>query len=207
MARLTLSTVGIKSPVDLTEVASDPRPVARASAENATPSPRPPRRAAARTPVPRASRPRLVEEQPSGGEVPFYGRGRPLQTSVSMDEELLQLLEELARAARVSVNALVVAGLQAGLPTQADRVCEAIVEERVRRAGVVPARLVRNLRLPEQMRTRIDELTAAARERLPRVSRADLLNAALRSGLPSDAEGAAELVGEYARRLERAAVA
>jgi Arc/MetJ-type ribon-helix-helix transcriptional regulator len=130
-----------------------------------------------------------------------------VQTSIAVDADCSQLLEELARAAHVTLNALAVASLQAGLPAQSDAARAAIVDERIRRAGVTAARIERNLRLPEQLRARIDELVAAARERLPRVSRADLVNAALRGGLPANAEQAAELVCEYARRVERAAAA
>jgi len=128
-----------------------------------------------------------------------------LQTSVSLDGDCAQLLEELARAAHVAVSALAVAAIQAGLPAHSDEAQMAIVDERVARAGVVPARVERNFRLPEQLRTRVDELVAAAREHLPRVNRADLVNAALRRGLPGDAQRAADLVSEHARRRERAA--
>ena len=139
------------------------------------------------------------------GAAPFYAAGRPLQTSIALDAAGAAQLEELARAARVSFNALAVAVLHAGLPLEADAVRSAIVDERVRRAGDHVARVERNLRLPEQLRARVDELTAAARDRLPRATRADLVNAALRRSLPTDAQAAAELVSEHAKRLERAA--
>ena len=117
------------------------------------------------------------------------------------------MLDELARAAGVSVNALAVAALHAGVPAAPEEARAAIVDERVSRAGLRVARIERNLRLPEHLRARIDELTFATRGRLPRATRADLINAALRRGLPADAEGAALLVTEHARRLERAAAA
>ena len=107
----------------------------------------------------------------------------------------------------MSVNALVVAVLQTGLPVHSDAAREAIVDERVRRAGLTAGRVERNPRLPEHLRARIDELVAAARERLPRAARADLVNAALRTALRADAERAAELVAAHARRLERAVAA
>jgi hypothetical protein len=105
----------------------------------------------------------------------------------------------------VSVNALAVAVLHSGLPLAADDARSAIVDERVRRAAETVARVERNLRLPEQLRVRVDELTAAAQRRLPRATRADLVNAALRRGLPEGAQAAAELVAGHAQRLERAA--
>jgi hypothetical protein len=55
--------------------------------------------------------------------------------------------------------------LQAGVPPHSDGARAAIVDERVRRAGMSVARIEHNLRLPEQLRARIDELVAAARER------------------------------------------
>lgn len=201
--RLTLSTVGIKSPLDVAQAA--------AAEPSAAAEPAPP--VSARRPAPRA-RPRRTQaeraQQPAtaprpAGEAPFYGAGRPLQTSIALDAATSAQLEELARAARVSVNALAVAVLHAALPLEPDAVRSAIVDERVRRAGEQVARVERNLRLPEQLRARVDELTAAARERLPRATRADLVNAALRRGLPADAQAAARLVAEHAQRLERSA--
>lgn len=197
MGRLTLSTVGIKSPLDVDE--SIPADAAGdAKVKRAAPRPRPPRS--------RPARPARSREQPSGEEARFYGTGSRVQTSMALDPGHAQLLEELARAAHVTVNALAVAALQAGLPAHNAAARAAIVEERVRRVGV-PARVERNLRLPLQLRARVDELVAAARESMPRVNRADLVNAALGSGLPADAQRAAELVEDYARRLERAAAA
>lgn len=208
--RLTLSTVGIKSPLDVQQAGE--RPVAEPPApERAPGKPARPRAAPAR---PRASRPtappaRRARPQPAGArtgaDTPFYGSGRPLQTSIALDAACVAELEQLARAARVSVNALAVAVLHSGLPLAADDARTAIVDERVRRAGETVARVERNLRLPEQLRVRVDELTAAAQQRLPRATRADLVNAALRRGLPQDAQAAARLVAEHAQRLERAA--
>ena len=107
----------------------------------------------------------------------------------------------------MSANALAVAALHAGLPGAAEDARAAIVDERVSRAGERAPRIERNLRLPEQLRARIDELTSASRARLPRATRADLVNAALRRGLPGDAERAAHLAADHAQRLERAAAA
>ncbi len=197
MGRLTLSTVGIKSPLDVDENTPAAAPSDQEAA-HAAPRPQPSR--------PRPSRPARTLEKPDEQEPRFYGTGSRVQTSIALDAGHAQLLEELARAAHVTVNALAVAALQAGLPANNAAARAAIVEERVRRVGV-PARVERNLRLPLQLRARVDELVAAARESMPRVNRADLVNAALGSALPTDAQRAAELVADYARRLERAAAA
>ena len=207
MSRLTLSTVGIKSPLDVGELeppaprraAADVKPAPAAARAAGRPASQRPRKPAARA---------KASAQRGGQATPFYGSGSRVQTSVALDADYARLLEELACAASVTLNALAVAALQAGLPQHSDAARAAIVEERVRRVGVT--RVERNLRLPMQLRARIDELTAAARvaasrEGTPRSNRADLVNAALSAGLPPDAQRAAELVAEYSRRLERPA--
>lgn len=195
--RLVLSTIGIKSPLDVGE--DEPRV--------AEPARRPPPSRPASQRQTRRRTEALPPPALGGAQVPFYGTGRPLQTSIALDDDRASLLEELARATRISANALAVAALHSGLPAAADDARAEIVDERVNRAGARVARIERNLRLPEHLRARIDELTAAARGQLPRANRADLINAALRRGLPADAELAAELVADHARRVERAAAA
>lgn len=199
--RLTLSTVGIKSPLDIGGEDGQ--------RDDATREQPPPARTIPRRQPRRAQPPAAAPErsQPPASEAPFYGMGRPLQTSIALDDDCAARLDELARAAGVSANALAVAALQAGLPAATDAARAVIVDERVSRAGVRTARIERNLRLPEHLRARLDELTFAARGRLPRATRADLINAALHAGLPADAELVAELVAAHARRLERAAAA
>jgi hypothetical protein len=206
--RLTLNTVGIKSPLDVQQ-AGDQAAADSAAPARVPPKPRRPRAVSARprpTPPPeRRAGPRPKVRADPGA--PFYGSGRPLQTSIALDAACVAELEQLARAARLSVNALAVAVLHSGLPLTADDARGAIVDERVRRAGETVARVERNLRLPEQLRVRVDELTAAAQQRLPRATRADLVNAALRRGLPQEAQEAADLAAEHAQRVERAAAA
>ena len=196
--------MGIKSPLDVGDVDEPPAGHERRPGE---PVSAPRRRAAPRRRRPPATKAPRPSDGARSGELPFYGSGRPLQTSIALDSDCASLLDELARAASVSANALAVAALHAGLPGAAEDARAAIVDERVSRAGERAPRIERNLRLPEQLRARIDELTSASRARLPRATRADLVNAALRRGLPGDAERAAQLVADHARRLERAAAA
>jgi hypothetical protein len=204
-SRLVLSTVGIKSPLDIGDAGDPPVDAAHSEADPPPAAPPPARRGARRRAAPKT--PAQTNGTGPSSETPFYGSGRPLQTSIALDAECASLLDEVARAASVSVNALAVAALHAGLPAAPDVARTAIVDERVSRAGMRLARIERNLRLPEHLRARIDELTSAARGRLPRATRADLINGALRRGLPPDAEGAAQLVAEHARRVECAAAA
>jgi hypothetical protein len=199
--RLTLSTVGIKSPLDLSEE-QDHTHHDEGHAER--PHPRAPSQPRARRrSTPASGQPR----RPASADAAFYGAGRPLQTSIAIDPDCATRLEQLARDTGISTNALTVAAVHAGLPASDDDAGAMIVDERVARAGLRTARIERNLRLPQHLRARLDELTDAARDRLPRATRADLVNAALRTGLPSTAEQAAELAISHARRVEQAATA
>ena len=203
-SRLVLNTAGIKSPLDVGDIDEPPAGRERRAGE---PVSAPRQRAAPRRRRPSATKAPRPPDGARSGELPFYGSGRPLQTSIALDGDCASLLDELARAASVSANALAVAALHAGLPSAAEDARAAIVDERVSRAGERAPRIERNLRLPEHLRARIDELTSASRARLPRATRADLVNAALRRGLPSDADRAAQLVADHAQRVERAAAA
>ncbi len=194
--RLILRRVGLKSPLDdggadrASEQPGFNRPVERSSLAT----------------MPPAARDTMPAPVPVPAAPPFYGTGRPLQTSIALDEDCALLLDQFARAAGVSLNALAVAVLHSGLPSGADEARLMICEERVERAGSRSRRLERNLRLPEGLRTRIDELMAVARPLTPRATRADLINAAFRRGLPPDGKRAAALVIEHAQRAERAAM-
>jgi len=202
--RLTLNTVGIKSPLDVGQDKEEQavRLVDQERSEDRPAPRRPPRRATRPSAASRST-----SERTATVAVPFYGTGRPLQTSIALDEDCVTRLDELARAGGVSANALAVAALHAGLPPATEAARTVIVDERVNRAGIRAARIERNLRLPEHLRARVDELTFAARDQLRRANRADLINAALRAGLPADAQQAAELVAAHAQRVERSAAA
>jgi hypothetical protein len=205
--RLVLNTAGIKG---VLAVGEDP-PAAPISAAAPAEPPASPRRRSAQ---PKAASPALAAIAPAPARSTaaergdaFYGTGRQVQTSMALNTGQLERLSDLVRATGSSLNAIVVAGLQAGLPAGADAACEAILAERVSRAGGVAPRVPTLIRLPRDLRLRIDELSVAARERVPRSVRADLINAALEQGVPSDPAAVMELVGEHAQRLERAAAA
>lgn len=131
-SRLVLSTVGIKSPLDVGDVEEAPRAAKRRGGDPTTP-PRRPATSRRRRPAP--AKPPRPSEGARSGELPFHGSGRPLQTSIALDGDCAALLDELARAASVSANALAVAALHAGLPGTAEDARAAIVDERVSRAG------------------------------------------------------------------------
>jgi predicted transcriptional regulator len=208
--RLTLSTVGIDSPLSVGETpppqpAPDEQPEQASHAEQAeatkeASAPRPRRR-------PR-SRVSSVDATPTGvatlprerGDGAFYGTGRPLETAMALNPTHLERLGELSRAASRSINAITVAALQAGLPGSTDAAGEAIVAEQRGRVGALDRRVRTTMRLPDDLRARIDELSVPAL-RLSRGARADLINAALERGLPADPYAAAALVDGHARRL------
>jgi hypothetical protein len=202
--RLTLNTAGIKSPLDIAEPAAErgPREPAAGQPGAASPSGAPPR-------APhnaRAGKPSAPHRRAHGDSdrVSFYGGGRPLQTAIALEAAHHAQLEQLARASRLSLNAIAVAALHDGLPASSVDARSSIVEERIARAGRGERRVEYNLRIPAELRARVDELTRDSRERLPRAARADLVNAALRRSLPRDAQAATVLVAAFARNLELA---
>jgi hypothetical protein len=202
--RLTLSPTGIKSPLDVgtspAEAETPPPPAAAQATEQ--PARAPTRRAAARkpkaqTPPPSASATASEETKGTEGTAArFYGGGYPIQTSIALDVQLLEQAMELAWAAAVSFTTLIVATLQAGLPTTAEQAVKLAVLER---ADHPATRIERNIRLPRQLRARLDEL-AGAHARAARVTRADLVNALMRQHLPDTAEAAAALCAAYTRQ-------
>jgi predicted transcriptional regulator len=203
--RLTLDTTGIKSPLDVGAIAaaeppSRPAPatISTSPAERPLASARPRRRGGARS--------RLVETDPGdrpSASTPFYGTGRPEQTSVAISPDLAQQLVDLKHATGASVVSLAVAAIHAGLPVDSKQAAREIADERLRRLDA-GERIEHNFRLPSQLRARVDELARHAHEQNPRSTRADLINAALRAALPQKPDAAADLVREHARQIERA---
>jgi hypothetical protein len=199
--RLTLNTAGIKSPLDVAEPAAE-RDAREPDADQPgadSPSAAPPR-------APRNARSGKPHRHAHGDSdrASFYGTGRPLQTAIALEAAHLAQLEQLARASGLSLNAIAVAALHDGLPATDVDARRWIVEERVARAGHGERRIEYNLRIPTELRARVDRLTRDSRERLPRAARADLVNAALRRSLPRDAQAATVLVAAFARNLELA---
>jgi hypothetical protein len=201
--RLTLNTAGIKSPLDIAEPAAEQSAPKPAAGHNATSPPSASSRAS-RTTRPDKANTQHRRAHGSSDRASFYGSGRPLQTAIALEAAHLAQLEQLARASRLSLNAIAVAALHDGLPASDVDARRSIVEERVARVGRAERRVEYNLRIPAALRARVDELTRDSRERLPRAARADLVNAALRHALPRDAEAATVLVSAFARNLELA---
>ncbi len=203
--RLTLDTTGIKGPLDVGATTAEDPP--SGSAPEAISASAPARAQASARPRRRtAARPRLVATDPSrrpSADTPFYGTGRPQQTSVAISRDLAQQLAELKHATGASIASLAVASIHAGLPVDGKQAAREIADERLRRLDV-GERVEHNLRLPARLRARVDELARHAHEQNPRSTRADLVNAALRAGLPQQPGAAADLVREHARQVERA---
>jgi Arc/MetJ-type ribon-helix-helix transcriptional regulator len=194
MSRLTLNPTGIKSPLEV-GTAQPGDPIEAQAEAKASPSPRarkPPRSQAA------PKKPAAEARKSASAQAPaFYGGGYPVQTSIALDVQLIDRARELAWAAAVSFTTLVVATLQRDLPASSqDAIRLAVLE----RADHAPSqRAERNVRLPGQLRVRLDELIGSE-GRAARVTRADLVNALLRAHLPETAEATAALCAAYARQ-------
>ena len=159
--RLTLNTAGIKSPLDISEHPLAPDAAGPLAVERGA------------SPAPRLEARRAGSSEDTDLRR-FYGAGRPLQTAIALEAAHLARLEQLARASGLSLNAIAVAALHDGLPATKAQAHHAIVEERVARVGASERRVEYNLRIPAQLRTRVDELTRDCRQRVPRAERADL---------------------------------
>ena len=198
--RLTLSTVGIDSPLAVGEAPPSPAAAPAQQSEQPSSAPRPQRRPRSRVRAADATPASVATLPRQRGDGAFYGTGRPWETAMALNPAHLERLGELSRAAGRSLNAIVVAALHAGLPGSTDAAGEAIVAEQRARVGALDRRVRTTMRLPDDLRARIDELSVPAL-RLSRGARADLINAALERGLPADAYAAAALVDGHARRL------
>ncbi len=181
MPRLVLSTVGIKSPVD---VRPDPR-AARRRALNAPPSP-----AAAGAPaqdrrLPSGTR-RSLKPRPVISDPP-----RVVTACVALDRRLVTRIEETARVAGVPVDALAVAALTAGMPAKPAAAHELMADQPIARPE---GRVKRNLHLPARLRDRADDLATDIRRSSPHARRSDVINAAMRRGLPATPQRALALV-------------
>ena len=95
----------------------------------------------------------------------------------------------------MTVAALVLATLTEHLPSSADDAAELIADRYAERLQT--GRLTgteRNVRLPETLRLRLDELVRAAKARVSVASRSALVDAILARHLPSDPDDASQLV-------------
>lgn len=191
MSRLVLSTVGIKSPVD---VRPDPRaggwrkPVrgSRHSHLRAVPESPGPRG------LPRSKRrsltPRPVISDASSSRSETTG---PVTTTLSLDHRLAQKIDATARAAGVSAEVLAVAALTAGMPSETSAARRMIADQ----ATEATKRCVkRHLTLPEDLRRRADDLAIEIRQMSPGTCGSDVVDAALRKGLPATPQLALALV-------------
>jgi len=208
LPKLDLKDVKGANPVEafLTPV-PDPVPAPASeptiAASNAAPAAAAAARAATR-PKARASRSKpsaAAEAAVRAARPAFYGSGDLEQRSIAIEPELYTNLTDLSRAARVPSNTLFLAAVHAKLPTTSREAVKAIVGERAEHPG---RRREYTPRIPIALRVRLDELIESSRETLPKANRADLVNAALRAGLPADAHRAAELVTSWERERELA---
>jgi hypothetical protein len=195
--RLVLNTVGIKSPLDVrphdrrTQSGANGRwvgPPANVSQKPGT------------SRIPRPAARRALTPAPVISEAPHRASAAPKLTSVALDRELAKQLDKTARAAGVPANGLAVAALDARLSARTDTGPRAPSEEEPRPRGeeeqTSPARHRTHftLSLPERLRARADELSGTVAGRARSAARSDLINEALRDGLPDNPRLALALV-------------
>ncbi len=116
------------------------------------------------------------------------------QTSIALDPELLGSLDSYRRALGESLNAVLVAVLRVGLPTGDEDAVDAMLTEKYEHQV---RRVEQNVRLPLPLLDRVDELVAPARAQDRSLSRAHLVNAALRAGMPESVDEARKLMANH----------
>jgi hypothetical protein len=186
--RLVLNTAGIKSPLDVRPSDSSPqsRVKARGSRQTAPAPTGPPshgtgtagRRTLAPTPV-------ISEARHQASMVPKL-------TSIALDADLAMQLDATARAAGVPANGLAVAALDAGLSVHTANPVSLLAD--AKRGPRADRKAQRTLPLPERLRRRTDRLSQTISGPSPRTARSELINAALRRGLPDTPQLALALV-------------
>jgi hypothetical protein len=184
--RLVLNTVGIKSPLDVRGPKREKKSAgalarlpAAASSPRGEAGPSTTRRRRALNPKPIISPARRTTGK------------APKLTAIALDEDLAQKLDSTAGAAGVSATGLAVAALDAALAKNPKAVR---VIDRRRRAR--PTRR-RTLPLPPHLRSRADRLSATVDRRRsggPGTARSEVINTAIRRGLPDSPRLALALV-------------
>lgn len=156
----------------------------------------PRRRANARTHAGRSREtvPRAVSEERATGHGHEVLERSSRQTSMALDPELLASLDTYRRALGESQNAVLVAILRVGLPTSDEDAVDAMLTEKYEHQV---RRVEQNVRLPLPLLDRVDELVAPARAQDRSLSRAHLVNAALRAGMPESVDEARKLMANH----------
>ena len=148
---------------------------------------------AKRATVPRAPAQALQR----GTEGTFWAVGILEQTSVAVDPELLRPVESMRQELSVPAATLFSAIVQAGLPAEANAAADAVLLEQSDHPG---RGREHNLRMPVGLKARLDELLKEVKVLVGRATRSDLINAALRTGMPDNVDQARELYVAYHRQ-------
>jgi hypothetical protein len=219
--RLTLDRTGMKSPLDVGEnagtggdvdgeVTAPERAEPDGTTETAAIKPTPKRSVRQRG---GASAP-AASPSDTAGASPEVAMGRDgaavrraesyaIQTAIVFDGQLVEDSTSLAARAGISFTALLTAILADALPDQPQEVGETALLERLDHPEAV--RTGRNIRLPRDLRDRLDAL-AAPHERIVSGARSLLINAILRANLPETPDQASDLSRAYSRRQALAAL-
>ena len=113
----------------------------------------------------------------------------PKLTAIALDEDLAHKLDSTARAAGVSANGLAVAALDAAFADNPEG-----VHVTDRRRGPAHRTRRRTLPLPPHLRNRADRLSATVDRPSPGAARSEVINTAIRRGLPDSPRLALALV-------------
>ena len=168
--RLVLNTVGIKSPLDV-------RARKRAT--------KPRRRG-----LERKRHRRALDPKPIISPARHDRSTAPKLTAITLDDDLAVKLDSTARAAGVTANGLAVAALDAALAKDTTRRPGHVTD-----GGRGPARTTqRTLPLPAQLRDRADKLSITGDGPRRGAARSELINTAIRRGLPDSPQLALALV-------------
>ena len=182
--RLVLNTVGIKSPLD---VRAQKR--AKASGRGFAPTQSADHSSSAGASPPAIRGRRALKPKPvisSGRQVPA---GAPKLTAIALERDLARKLDRTARAAGVPASGLAVVALDAALARRSTTM--RIVDRRHTPAARTTPR---TLPLPPRLRNRADRVSATVQSASPGAARSQLINTAIRDGLPDSPRLALALV-------------
>lgn len=127
----------------------------------------------------------------------FWAVGILEQTSIAVDPELLTAVEALRQELSVPAATLFSAVVHAGLPVDGEAAADAVLTEQAEHPG---RGREYNLRMPVGLKARLDELLKQTTALIGHANRADLVNMALRAGLPADVDQARALFIAYQRQ-------
>jgi hypothetical protein len=182
--RLVLNTVGIKSPLDVRAQKRAKKP-----ARGLPPTHDADDSSGAGASSPAIRGRRALKPKPVISSDRQAPAGAPKLTAIELDQDLARKLDSTARAAGVPASGLAVAALDAALAKRSTTI-RTVDKRRGPTARTTP----RTLPLPPPLRSRADRLSATVQSASPGTARSELINTAIRRGLPDSPRLALALV-------------